>query len=165
MKNKKLALLVLSFIIVIVLAILAINFNYLGKNVQPQPLQPASKADQKYIQYASSHFAIPLFNSDMNEYIAEGIYYNFGSNSIDVVTANGIENFLVNSSTTLQALKGQSQTGTEKGGVLETTNTYTLDSFNKEVPKYSYLQIFYTTSGNTKTANTINYFPDNKLNL
>ena len=118
---------------------------------------------EDYTKYAKN-LDKPTYNSDLKQTVASAIFVGINKNNLEVETSEGKKTFVIDSNTTFESLVANSNANATNGGTLSKEQTYTLDTFTNEVPKGSFLQIFYTTNGaNSKTVK-IYYIPDYKFN-
>ncbi len=118
---------------------------------------------EDYAKYAKN-LDKPTYNSDLKQTVISAIFTGFNQNNLEAETSEGKMTFAVDSNTILQSLIANPNSNAKNGGTLDNGQTYTLDAFANQVPKGSFLQIFYTTNGATLKAVNVNYIPGHKFN-
>lgn len=117
------------------------------------------------ISQNAKNLGAPTYNPDSKQTAVSTIFIGLNKNNLEVQTSEGNTTFAIDSNTTFGSLVANSNTNSTSGGVLDPGRIYyTAEAFAKEVPKGSFLQIFYTTSGANSKAVKVYYIPNHKFN-
>ncbi len=145
--------------IILLITILLAAFAYLNNfgNIK------TATTKQEYLQYTKK-LDKPFYNQDLKQTVVSAIFIGINKNNLEAETSEGKMTFAVNSNTILQNLIANTDSNATNGGTLDSGQTYTLATFANQVPKSSFLQIFYITGGKSLKAIKIYYFPDYEFN-
>ena len=121
-------------------------------------------ATKQEVSQNTKNLGAPFYNPDLKQTVASAIFVGINKNNLEVQTSEGKKTFTIDSNTTFESLVANSNTNATNGGTLSKEQTYTLDTFTNEVPKGSFLQIFYTINEANPKAVKVYYVSGHKFN-
>ncbi len=127
------------------------------------PTKNPQQVLEDYAKYAKN-LGAPFYNQDLKQTVVNAIFTGFNLNSLEAETSVGKMAFAVDSSTTFESLIANPNANATNGGTLDNGQTYTLDTFANQIPKGSFLQIFYVTEGKNLKAVKVYYISGHKFN-
>lgn len=135
---------------------------------KPNTTVPMSTKNPQQVLEDSTKYAKnldkPTYNSDLKQTVVNAIFTGFNLNNLEAETSVGKMDFAVDSSTVLQSLIANPNPNTTNGGTLSNGQAYTSTDFENQVPKGSFLQIFYVTEGKNLKAVKVYYISGHKFN-
>lgn len=161
--SKKYGIYLLTGVIFLVIILLgALYYLNNSENINSDNIKTATKQE---VSQNTKNLGAPFYNPNLKQTVASAIFVGINKNNLKVQTSEGNTTFTIDSNTTFGSLVANSNTNSTSGGVLDPGRTYyTAEVFAKEVPKGSFLQIFYTTNGANSKAIKIFYIPGHKFN-
>lgn len=154
-KNYRVYLLVGIILLIVILLSTLLYLNNVGniKTITKQEVSQNAKT-----------LGAPYYNPDSKQTVISAVFIGLNKNNLEVQTSEGKMILTLNSNTSLESLVPNSNSNATNGGTLSKGQTYTLDTFANQVPKGSFLQIFYVTEGKNLKAVKIYYLPDHEFN-
>lgn len=137
--------------------VVSTNQTFIPANSAKLQNQASDAQMKKYQEYAAG-FTKPQIQTDSNTYTSDAIFSGYDSQTIQVVTKDGILNLSFNQNTLFQKQPHvtQSENGSESSGLIPIAIKYSSQDFLKNVVLGSTLQVYFSRP-NLK-ATQVNYF-------
>ena len=148
--------LLISIILLIIISLAAFFYLKNSGNIKTLTKQEISQN--------AKNLGAPSYNPDLKQTVVNAIFIKLTKDNLEVEASMGKMTFAVDSNTILQSLIANSKSNAKNGGTLDSGQTYTPDNFANQVPKGSFLQIFYVTEGKNLKAIKVYYIPNHKFN-